>query len=228
MSEYMVNKNLVIIGAGEFGHIAYEYFTHDSDYTVVAFAIEQAYITEKSFQDLPVIPLEELQKHYTPADVQVYVAVTNVQLNRARKRLYQQVKNWGYTCASYVSSQAFVWRNAKIGENTFVFEHNTIQPFVEIGNNVVLWSGNHIGHRTVVHDHCFITSHCVISGYCEIGEHSFLGVNSCFANNLNIAEDNFIAMGAVVTKNTQPNGVYKGHPAVASKITATRLCKVKE
>ena len=34
---------LVIIGAGEFAEIAYEYFTYDSPYEVVAFAVEKKY-----------------------------------------------------------------------------------------------------------------------------------------------------------------------------------------
>ena len=57
---------------------------------------------------------------------------------------------------------------------------------VKIGNNVVLWSGNHIGHNTVIRDNCFIASHVVISGFCEIGENCFLGVNSTVINNITI------------------------------------------
>ena len=38
----------------------------------------------------------------------------------------------------------------------------TIQPFVRIGSNVTLWSGNHIGHDATIGDHCFIASHVVI------------------------------------------------------------------
>ena len=33
---------LVIVGDGEFGDIAYQYFTYDSPYEVVAFAVERA------------------------------------------------------------------------------------------------------------------------------------------------------------------------------------------
>ena len=36
-------RKLVIVGAGEFGEIAYEYFTFDSEYEVVAFAVEKAF-----------------------------------------------------------------------------------------------------------------------------------------------------------------------------------------
>ena len=52
------------------------------------------------------------------------------------------------------------------GDNCFILEDNTVQPFVTIGNNVTLWSGNHIGHDSVIEDDCFISSHVVVSGTC--------------------------------------------------------------
>ena len=83
-------------------------------------------------------------------------------------------KRWA-TPASYVSPRAFVWRNVKLGEHCFIFENNVLQPFVNIGDNVVLWSGNHIGHHSKIGDHCFVSSHVVVSGFCDIGANCFLG-----------------------------------------------------
>ena len=42
----MKNKKLVIFGTGETADIAFEYFTHDSNYEVVAFTVEAAYKNE--------------------------------------------------------------------------------------------------------------------------------------------------------------------------------------
>lgn len=220
-------KPLVIVGAGEFAQIAYEYFTHDSDYEVVAFAVEQGYEPGDTLYGRPVLTLEEMLRIHPPGTVAVYVAITYTQLNRLRRRLYRSLKELGYPFATYVSSRAFVWRNVQIGENCFIFEHNVLQPFVEIGDNVVLWSGNHVGHRSVIRDHVYVSSHAVISGYCEIGECSFIGVNSTFADRVLVADSNFIAAGAVVTASTEPDKVYQGNPAQAARVPATRFCRVK-
>jgi sugar O-acyltransferase (sialic acid O-acetyltransferase NeuD family) len=163
----------------------------------------------------PVVAFETLEAHYPPAEFDAFVAVPASQLNRLRARLYREAKRRGYRLASYVSSRAFVWRNAEVGENSFIFEGNVVQPFVRIGNNCVLWSGNHVGHRTVVHDHVFVASHAVISGYCEIGESSFVGVNSTFNDHVKVAADNVIGAGALVTRDTEPGRVYVGSPAHA-------------
>jgi sugar O-acyltransferase (sialic acid O-acetyltransferase NeuD family) len=221
-------QKIVIVGDGETAELAYEYFTHDSPHEIVAFAVESAYKKRDEFFGLPVVEFERIEELYPPAEHQAFVAISYTQLNRVRTKLFQAVKAKGYTCASYVSTRAFVWHNVEIGENCFIFENNVIQYAVKIGNNVVLWSGNHIGHQTVIKDNVFISSHVVVSGYCEIEENSFFGVNSCFANNLKIAADNIIAMGAVVTRDTEARKVYKGNPAKPGEVDSFTIMKVKE
>jgi sugar O-acyltransferase (sialic acid O-acetyltransferase NeuD family) len=207
---------VIIVGAGETAELAYDYFTHDSTFEVAAFSVERSYLTTSSLLGLPVVAFEDVAAVYEPSLYHAFVAVSQTQLNRVRTRLYLLARAKGYRLASYVSSKAFVGRNVAIGENCFILEHNVLQYGVTIGNNVVLWSGNHVGHRTVVRDHCFVSSHVVISGYCDIGESCFLGVNSCFRNHLTIERDCLIGMGAVVIANTQARKVYVGNPAKAS------------
>lgn len=220
---------LVIVGTGETGEIAYQYFTFDSEYDVVAFSAERGYMPDDpALHDLPVVAVEELEAYFPPEEYVVFVAVSSTKLNRVRTRLYQQLKRRGYRCASYVSSRAFVWHNAEIGENSFIFENNTIQPFVTIGNNCVLWSGNHIGHNTTIEDNCFIASHVVVSGFCTIGENCFLGVNSTIINNIRVAKDCFIGAGALIQKDTEEGKVYQTAGTEASKVGSLRLFRVKE
>ena len=166
-------RKLIIVGDSAFAEIAHEYFDADSDYTVVGFSVEAAYLKRSELHGLPVVPFETLEQHFAPAEHEVFVATTYTQLNRLRARLSAQAKACGYRLASYVSSRAFVWRNVTLGEHCFIFEDNTVQPFASIGDNVVLWSGNHIGHHSVVKAHCFIASHVVVSGFCTVGETAF-------------------------------------------------------
>lgn len=206
-------EKLVIVGEGETAQLAYEYFTYDSNYEVVAFSAEKAYIKKDSLFGLPVIPFETIQNLYNPKTYKMFVAVSFNKLNRIRARLYKQAKEKDYQLASYVSTKAFVWRNVEVGENCFILENNVLQYQVKIGNNVTLWSGNHIGHQTVIRDNCFISSQVTISGYCEIGENCFIGVNACLADNLKVAKDCIIGAGAVVLQSTFEGLVYVGNPA---------------
>ena len=225
----MTIKNIVIFGLGETAHLAYEYFTHDpayADYEVVAFCADREYIKEDCFLDLPVVSTDDVITRLSPNEHCAFAAAGSGKLNRARERLYNKAKSLGYKMVSYVSSRAFVWHNVEIGENCFILEDNTLQPFTKIGNNVVLWSGNHIGHRSEIEDHCFITSHVVVSGFCKIGAYSFVGVNAAFTDGITVGQDNFIGMGTIVNKNTQPDEFYSGAPMNLRKVSATKFCKV--
>lgn len=221
-------KKLFIVGDSSFAQIAYEYFTYDSEYEVVGFSVEEAFMKNRELFGLPIYPLEEIENHFPPDEFSVFVAITYGKLNRIRARIYKTVKQKGYRVVSYISSKAFVWKNVRIGENVFVFENNVVQPFVEIGNNVVLWSGNHIGHHSRIKDNCFISSHVVISGHCEIGKNCFFGVNSTVTNNLIIADDTFVNAGAVILKNTEKGRIYTGNPAEPRNITVYRMFKISE
>jgi sugar O-acyltransferase (sialic acid O-acetyltransferase NeuD family) len=225
-SESKQGGPLVIVGNGEIASLSYEYFTHDSPWNVVGFCIGEKYIKEPTLYGLPVLPLEEMTHRFPPNRHQAFIAIGDARLNRVRTEHVAQARAAGYRFASYVSSKAFRWHNVAIGENCFILEHNVLQPFVTIGNNVTLWSGNHIGHRSVIDDNVFITSHVVISGFCRVGAYSFIGVNAAVAHLVHIAPDNFIAMGAVVNRSTEPDKIYQGVPAEARKIAATRFCRV--
>lgn len=222
------NREIVIVGLGETAALAHEYFMHDSDYRVVAFAADEDFIDKEEFRGLPIIGLSKITNIFPCDKFNLFIAISSGKLNRNRTKLYNRLKNIGYDFVSYVSSKAFVWHNSIIGENCFILENNTVQPFVEIGNNVILWSGNHIGHQTVIGDNCFISSHCVISGFCKIGENSFIGVNCTIEDNVTIAADNFIGAGAIIQKNTEPKSLYQMKQTELSKVNTHRLFRITE
>ena len=224
----MKAKKLIIVGDSAFAEIAHEYFEADSEYEVVGFSVERSFLKRNQMRGLPVIAFEDLELHFDSTTHYIYVATVYTQLNRLRTRLAIAAKTKGYKLASYVSSKAFVWRNVELGEHCFIFENNTIQPFVKIESNVVVWSGNHIGHHSTIRRNCFISSQVVISGFCEIGENSFLGVNSTLANNIEIGKDNWIGPNITIMRSTDSGSLFKAEQPEVAKISATRFFKIKE
>lgn len=207
-------EKVVIIGAGEFAEIAYEYFSDFSNFEVAAFSVEKDFIDKTKLFNLPVVPFEKVERRYSPLRYKAFVAVTYTQLNRVRTRLYWQTKEKGYGVVTFIHPTVFLGRDVKIGENCFVFEYNNIQRKVDVGNNVIIWAKNHIGHQSVIKDNCYLASGVIISGYCEIGENCFLGVNCSLNDKVKVAKDTVIGNGAIVIENIeQPGGIYVGNPA---------------
>jgi sugar O-acyltransferase (sialic acid O-acetyltransferase NeuD family) len=199
---------LVIFGTGDIARLAHFYFTRDSEHEVVAFTVDAEYRKSDHFEKLPLVDAATVASAYPPDQHVMFVAISYAKMNRVRAAKYEQMKRAGYQLASYVSSRCSYLSDNRPGDNCFILEDNTIQPFVKIGNNVTLWSGNHIGHDSTIEDHCFITSHVVVSGNVVVRPYCFIGVNATLRNSIEIAPATLIGAGAVIMKSTDPKGVY--------------------
>jgi len=201
-------EKIIIFGTGDIAQIAHYYFNIDSNYKVVAFTVNKDFITNTTFCDKPVVAWEGIEKQYPVNEYKIFIALSYAKLNKVREGKYNEAKSKGYGFVSYISSKCTYLAQDKPGDNCFIFEDNTIQPFVKIGNNVTFWSGNHIGHHSVICDHNFISSHVVVSGHCVINSNSFIGVNSTIGHNVEIGKENIIGAGSIITKNTGSGEVY--------------------
>ncbi len=204
---------VVIFGVLDTAELAHYYLTNDSEHEVVAFTVSKEYLDEDTFKGLPVVPFEDLEHIYPTESYKLFAPMTARKMNQLREKIYNEGKEKGYDFISYISSKATTFDN-EIGENCFILEDNTIQPFTKIGNNVVLWSGNHIGHHGEIKDHVFFTSHVVMSGHCTIESNCFFGVNATIRDYSTIAKGTLLAMGASLNKQkTEEWSVYVGNPA---------------
>lgn len=204
----MNKEKIIVFGTGEMAQLAHFYFSTDSPYEVVAFTVDKDYCLDTQFEQKPLLPFEGIELVYAPNEYKLFIALSYAQMNSLRERKYKEAKAKGYVLVSYISSRCTYLSQFPAGDNCFILENNTIQPFVQIGHNVTLWSGNHIGHHSIVADHNFISSQVVISGHCHIDTHCFIGVNACIAHQVHVAKETLIGAGCVITKNTSFQSVH--------------------
>ena len=223
-----MKKKILIFGAGETATIAAEFFLVDSHEEIAGFVVDDEFRTKDCHHGYPIHKLSEAVGNFSPSKYKIFVALSYGQLNRERLRMFNFFENLGYEFASYISSNANIWRTAEIGRNCMIFEGNNLQHNSVIEDNVILWSGNHIGHGSRICHSAYLSSHVCIAGFSSVGKRGFLGINSAVTDNIEVAEDCFLAAGSIINKNTLRNGVYVGNPALRNpKVSATKLFKVK-
>jgi sugar O-acyltransferase (sialic acid O-acetyltransferase NeuD family) len=211
---------IVLFGTGDIARLAHFYFSTDSEHEVVAFTVDREYCQQESFLDLPLVPFDAVAQAYPPSSHRMFVALSYTQMNRLRAARFAQARALGYDLVSYISSRCTFLTQHPAGANCFILEDNTIQPFVRIGENVTLWSGNHIGHDSTIHDHCFISSHVVVSGHVTIEQSCFIGVNATLRNGITIGELTIVGAGALIMKDTRPGSVHTGLRAERQKMSS--------
>jgi len=201
-------SKVVIFGCGQGADIAFRYLANDSPHEICGFAVDKAFLDKSRFHDLPVVAHETIEQAFPPNTFKLFIPLGFQKMNRLRAQKYLDAKSRGYGFVSYVSSNIFRVAPIAVGENCFILENQSINLDVRIGNNVVIWSGNQIGDRSVIEDHVWITSQVAIAGDVVVGESSFLGINSTISNNVVLAPGTFVGANALITKNTVKNGVY--------------------
>jgi acetyltransferase-like isoleucine patch superfamily enzyme len=205
-------SRVVLFGTGRGAAVAHRFLAGDSDHEVVAFTVDGAHLKETEFRGLKVVAFEDVEKYYPPESVRMLILLGYQQMNGLRQQKYDAAKTKGYTLESYVASDVFRVEPIKVGENCFILDNQSISLDVTIGNNVAMWSSNHIGDLTTIEDHAWITSHVTVAASVTIGGRAFLGIGAAVANGTVIGACSFIGANLLVSADTEPNSVHlMGH-----------------
>ncbi len=217
---------VVIFGAGKIADEAYFYLSNDSPYEIAAFTVDEEFITMDQLYGLPILPFEKIQDEFPPGEFKMFVAVGYQNLNKLRATKYNEAKDMGYELISYVSSRASNFGEVKIGDNCFILENAVVQPCSKVGNDVFIWSGNHIGHHATIGDHCYLSGHIVISGNTVIEPYCFIGVNATIGHEITIGRESIIGAGCVITKSAGPKSVYITQDTPKYRLDSSRFLEL--
>lgn len=220
-------SKLFIFGTGQVAELANYYFENDSQHTVVGFCVDPEHLpVSEKFLDKRVVAITDVDMEFPNYEFKVFIALGYSELNSNRLEKFNLFQKKGYIFANYLSTRATILTTRISSQNTFILENNTLQPFSEIGKNVFLWSGNHIGHHSIVEDHCFIASHVVISGNVRVGSQSFLGVNSTLRDSISIGKKTVVGAGALVLKDVPEGSVIPGNKSTPIVGKSSQLRKI--
>jgi sugar O-acyltransferase (sialic acid O-acetyltransferase NeuD family) len=216
-------RQIIVFGTGEIAELADFYFIHDSEFEVVGFTVDGAFMKHSEFRGRPVVPFEQIAQKFPPEHYGFFAAVSYTKLNVIRAEKVAAARAMGYRIVSYSSSRATTFSGFKLKENCFILEDNTIQPFASIGENVTLWSGNHIGHHSIIENDVFLASQIVVSGGVRIGQGSFVGVNVTIRDHVTIGKKCVLGAGALVLEDQPDFSVVAPRGTERSPVPSTRL-----
>lgn len=218
-------SKVVVFGNSSLAALAHYYLTHDSVHEVVAFTVDRAIWegADKEYLGLPVVPFDALEAHYPPDGFKLFLPISFRQMNHLRAGKFAEARQRGYEMISHISSRASVWAGFEPGENCFVFDNVTIQPYVRMGDDCIVWSNASIGHHTVIGDHVFIVSHSAVLGACTIEDYCFLGANSTIRDETIVARETLVGAGATILADTNPFDVYVTKSTPATGFRSDRL-----
>lgn len=155
--------DLVIFGVSMSGQVAHADLERDSDHRVVGFTLDTANATSDRFDGLPLVPWERLEQAFPLTQVQLLGPISFRRSNESRRDRYLEGNARGYRFACLVHPRR-IFDAKEVGEHCFILAGTTFEPYVTIGNNVIIRSSSHIGHDCVLGDYCFLSGQVVIAG----------------------------------------------------------------
>jgi sugar O-acyltransferase (sialic acid O-acetyltransferase NeuD family) len=200
--------NIVVFGAGKIADVFHTLAGADSALSLAGFTCDRAFITGPQFHGLPLVPFEDVETVFPPSDFAMFVAVGYQELNAVRAERCRQAREKGFRLVSLVSPQAHIPSTCTFGENCFIMDGASLQPYARLGEGVFVWNGAVVGHHATIGDHCWLASNCTVSSAAVIEPRCFLGVNAAIGHSITIGARSIIGAASVITRSTAPDGVY--------------------
>jgi sugar O-acyltransferase (sialic acid O-acetyltransferase NeuD family) len=220
-----MKKEIIIFGIGKIADVVQFYMREESKLPVKAFTVDNKYASAAVFNGLPVVPFEDLEKHYDPAKYSVFIAIGYHDLNELRAQKIREVEAKGYEVISYIHPNAGVPADLVYGKNCFIMNNVCIHPRVKLGNNVFVWSGAMIGHHSTIGDNNWFTSAANISGNVTIGNNCFFAVNSTVGHSVRIGNEVFAGANTLIIKDVEDGKVIIKESDKPIKLTSKQFLK---
>jgi sugar O-acyltransferase (sialic acid O-acetyltransferase NeuD family) len=216
-------EKVIIYGNESMARDSFYFLKYYSDYEVVGFTVDRAYVGSGTLFKLPVTPFDTVETAFPPNSHKMLIAVGYVQNNRIRKERYNQSKEMGYRLINSISPKAVIYPETEIGDNCIIGHYAVISADAKIGNNVIIGHSCTIGHDVFIGDHCFLSTDVSIAGSVNIGSSSYLGTNATIRNKVSIGKECVIGAGAIILENVEDRSVYLGEPATLLPISSNEL-----
>ncbi len=198
-------KKLVIIGASGHGKV------------IADIAVKVGYEEIRFFDDnpakkecggFPVVGTSRKSVGYMECDFIVGIGNAHI-----RKRIQEQLESEGLHITTLIHPSAVVADSAVIQSGTVVMAGVVINPGAKIGKGCIVNTCSSVDHDCMISDYVHVSVGAHVAGMVHIGAHTWIGAGATVSNNISICGDCMIGAGAVVVKDIERKGTYKGVPA---------------
>lgn len=206
----IIMDKIVIFGATQFSSMLHQIIERESAAKIVAYTINENYISDKSikhYNKYPLVPFEEIENIYPPSDYKILNSIGYLKMNSIRQSTTGNCINKGYEIFSFISKDARVFSDLN-GIGNIVLPGAFIGYDVEVGNSNIFYTGCLLTHHVKVKNNSFIAAGCTIGGYVTIGSNCFLGLNSTIKNRVNINDYSLVGASTYISKDTEAYSVY--------------------
>lgn len=128
------------------------------------------------------------------------ITLGQIKSPKKRIRLYNSLKELGFSIPRIISPSAYVSPHAKIGDGSIVMHQALVNAGAKIGANCIINTKALVEHDAIVEQHCHIATGAIVNGGAIIGAESFYGSAAVSKQYVSIPPRSFIKANSMVGK----------------------------
>ena len=133
--------------------------------------------------------------------------------NRTRARLYDELSSRGETFATAIHPASTLASSVSIGDGTLVCAGVVVNPYAEVGTNVILNTSCSVDHHCRIERDVHIAPGVNLAGAVTIGAETLVGIGASVIPAVAIGSGCVVGAGATVISDVPANTTVVGTPA---------------
>lgn len=211
-------KELVIIGAGDFGREVLALVNRvnnagQDDFNILGFVDDNINMQGQEIAGLPVLGTIDWINNY---DEELYV-VCSIGTGNIRKSVINKISNPKVVFPVIIDPTVILLGEHTFGEGVIICANNVISVNVHVGNHSIVNLSCTLGHDTILKDYCTVNPGSNLSGFVVLEECVDIGTGTKIIQHINVGENTVIGAGAVVVRDIPKSSVAVGCPAKVVK-----------
>lgn len=196
-------EDIILLGMGGHAHSVVDSIELAGVYHIVGF-LDMEETKGKSYRGYCVLDTDDAMKRYYDSGVKnAFVTVGFMGHGNVRERLFQQLKDIGYTLPNIIDNTAVVSDDAKLGEGVFVGKKAVINAKADIGDMCIVNTGAIVEHDCDVGEFSHISVGSILCGDVCVGKASFVGANATVIQGMRIGKKCVIGAGTTLRRNME-------------------------
>lgn len=187
-------EDIILVGYGGHGKSVADCIEREKFYKIAGYTDNKEQACEYPYLGTD----RELLSYYEKGIKNAAVCVGYLGKGCIREKIFENLKEIGYTLPVIKDPSAIISSSAKIGEGTFIGKGAIVNAKAQIGRMVIINSMALVEHECVLEDFSHIAVSAVLCGQVSVGRAAFVGANATVIQGMKIKPHQIVPAGTVI------------------------------
>lgn len=204
-------EDIVLLGFGGHAKSVIDTIEKQKKYRIVGFTEIDCNQTYRGYSVIGTD--EDLEKIFQSGVKRAFITIGYLGDSIVRNKLYQRVKEIGYSIPVIVDDTAILADDVVLGEGTYVGKNAVVNSAAKAGEMCIINTGAIVEHDCIVGAFSHVAVGATLCGAVKVGSETLIGANASIIQGVEIGNKVKVGAGAIILKdvpnNTTACGVWK-------------------